>query len=67
MDWKYFFWGITFFTLGVLMLRYIIKKRPASEETNWQGQWITQYIHFWVAAIMGIIVGLVYILESLAN
>ena len=67
MDLKRFFWGIAFFILGLLMLLYIIRKKPASEKTNWQGQWITQYIHFWITAIMGIIIGLVFILESLSS
>jgi hypothetical protein len=67
MDLQRFFWGIAFFIAGLLMLFYIKRKKPASEKTNWQGQWISQYIHFWITAIMGIIVGLVFIIESLAR
>jgi len=64
MHWKLFA-GIVFLIIGLLMLNYIRTRKPATAKTNWKGQWISQYIHFWITAIMGIIVGLVFILESI--
>jgi len=63
---EHLFSGIAFLIVGLLLLIYIIRKKPASEKTNWQGQFITQYIHFWVAAIVCIIVGLGFIISSLS-
>jgi hypothetical protein len=64
MNWKLIA-GIVFLFIGLLMLNDVRKRKPASDKTNWKGQWMPQYIHFWISAIMGIIVGLVFILESL--
>jgi len=59
--------GIAFFIVGLLMLYNVKKRKPASEETNWKGQMVPQYIQFWITAILSIIVGIVFILESLAK
>jgi len=64
MNWKLIA-GIAFLAVGLLMLNYIRKRKPASDKTNWKGQWISQYIHFWTTAIMCIVLGLVFILGSI--
>ena len=57
--------GIVFLIIGLLMLNYIRKQKPASDKNNWKGQWISQYIHFWFTAVMATILGLAFILQSL--
>ncbi len=64
MNWKLVA-GIVFLIVGLLMLNYVRTRKAASDKTNWKGQWVSQYIHFWITAILGIIVGLVFILESI--
>jgi len=64
MNWKLTA-GIIFLIVGLLMVNDVRKRKPASDKTNWKGQLMPQYIRFWITAIMGIIVGLVFILESL--
>jgi cbb3-type cytochrome oxidase subunit 3 len=59
--------GIAFFIVGLLMLYNVKRRKPASEETNWKGQMVPQYIQFWITAILSIIVGIVFILESFAK
>jgi hypothetical protein len=67
MNWKLMFAGITFLAIGSLMVYDIRKRKPASEKTNWKGQLMPQYIQFWICAVMIIVVGIVFIFESLAN
>ena len=57
--------GIVFLIVGLLMLNDVRKRKPASDKTNWKGQMMPQYIQYWIAAIMGVIVGLAFILESI--
>ena len=64
MDFKLFFLGIAFLIVGVLMYFNVRKRKPASDKTNWNGQLLPQYIQFWIYAIISIIVGIVFILES---
>jgi heme/copper-type cytochrome/quinol oxidase subunit 2 len=65
MNLKLFFSGIALFIIGLLMYFNVRKRKPASDKTNWNGQLSPQYIQFWIMAIIGIIVGLVFILKSL--
>lgn len=67
MDFKLLFAGIVFLTIGLLMLNNIVKRKAASEETNWKGQLIPQYIQFWLYSILSIIVGVIFILEALTK
>jgi len=67
MDFKLLFAGIAFFIVGLLMLYNVRKRKPASDETNWKGQLVPQYIQFWIYSILSIIVGIVFILKSLTN
>ncbi len=64
MDVKYFFAGLALFIVGLLMLNDVRKRKPASEETNGEGQLLPQYIQFWGIAILSTIVGLILIIES---
>lgn len=65
MDIKYLLIGIIFFVIGLLMFLNVRKRKPASDETNWQGQLLPNYIKFWITAFMAIIVGIIFILKSL--
>ncbi len=67
MNFKLFFLGTIFFIVGMLMYFYIRKKKPASDKTNWNGLLMPDYITFWMTTILGIIVGLIFILKSLFN
>ncbi len=64
MNWKLIA-GIVFLIVGLLMFNDVRKRKPASEKTNWKGQLIAQYIQFWVTTIMAIVLGIVFILESI--
>jgi len=64
MNWKLIA-GIAFLVVGLLMLNDVRKRKPASDKTNWKGQLMPQYIQFWITAIMGIMLGLIFILESI--
>ncbi|SFS46137.1 hypothetical protein SAMN04487890_101630 [Mucilaginibacter polytrichastri] len=65
MDFKFLAVGIIFLIVGLLMYNNVRKRKPASEETNWNGQLYPQYIQFKIWAIFSIILGVVFILESL--
>jgi len=65
MDFNFFFAGVAFFIVGLLMYYDVRRRKPASEETNWKGQLLPQYIQFWIMAIGSIIIGIVFILKSL--
>lgn len=67
MNWKLMFVGITFLVIGSLMVYNIRGRKPASEKTSWNGQLMPQYIQFWIWAVISIVVGIVFIFESLAN
>jgi cell division protein FtsW (lipid II flippase) len=67
MDYKLLFAGIAFLIVGLVMFYDVRKRKSASEKTNWKGQMVPQYIQFWMIAILSIIVGIVFILESLPN
>jgi len=65
MDYKLLIAGIVFLIVGSLMFNDVRKRKPASEETNWKGQLEPQYIQFKIMSIVGIIVGLIFIIEAL--
>jgi hypothetical protein len=65
MNYKLLFLGITFFVIGLLMFYNIKKRKPASDETNWNGQLLPEFISFWMTAILSAIVGLVFIYKAL--
>jgi vacuolar-type H+-ATPase subunit I/STV1 len=67
MNYKLLFGGIAFLIVGLLMFYNVKRRKPASEQTDWKGQLVPQYIQFWIIAILCIIVGIVFILESLAT
>jgi len=67
MDFKLLFAGIAFLIVGLLMFYNVRRRKPASEKTNWKGQLVPQFIQFWMIAILSIIVGVVFILKSLAT
>ncbi|WP_316839134.1 hypothetical protein [Pedobacter gandavensis] len=67
MNYKLFLLGVTFLVVGLLMYYDVRKRKAASEETNWKGQLLPQYIQFWIWSIISIIGGLVFVVQSLAN
>jgi len=67
MNLKLLFTGIVFFIVGLLMIHNVRRRKPASDKTNWNGQLYPQYIQFWIWAIVSTIVGIVFIVESLAK
>ena len=65
MNSKLFFTGVAFLTAGVLMYFYIRGEKPDSEDPNGHGPTLPTYVGFWIMTIISIIVGIVFILESL--
>jgi heme/copper-type cytochrome/quinol oxidase subunit 2 len=65
MNIKLLLTGIILLIIGLVMYLNVRKRKPASEETNWEGQLTPQFIQFWIWSIVGIIVGVVLILKSL--
>jgi heme/copper-type cytochrome/quinol oxidase subunit 2 len=65
MDFKLLFAGSAFLIVGLLMYFNVKSRKAASEETNWEGQLLPQYVSFWCTTILVIIVGIVFILKSL--
>jgi hypothetical protein len=65
MNFKLVAEGFVLLLIGLLMYFNVRKRRPASEETNWKGQLLPQYVGFWCATILCIIAGVVLIIKSL--
>ncbi|ALL05972.1 hypothetical protein AQ505_10985 [Pedobacter sp. PACM 27299] len=65
MDLKLFFIGVGFLMVGYLMYRSIKNERPSSEENNWNGLTLSNYIGYWGSLVMLIIVGIAFVLKSL--
>jgi len=65
MDYKLFFSGLGLLIIGLLMVNNVRKRRPASEENNWNGQLSPEYTKFWMTSVLLVIAGIILILKSL--
>ena len=65
MNWKLFFIGVGFIIVGYLMYRGIKGEKPASEKNNYKGLFPSNYISYWIWLVMSVVVGVVFIIESL--
>lgn len=67
MDFKLFLEGLLFFAAGLLMVYIVRRRRPVSEEANWRRIFVLQNIPYWMTAIIGVILGIVFIIQALLS
>lgn len=64
MDFRELFYSIGFIAFSYLVYHFFLKnKRPSSEETNWEGMTIQNYIGLWGCVIIGIMAAIILLFK----
>ncbi|MNE66671.1 hypothetical protein D3C80_1622330 [compost metagenome] len=65
MNLKLFLLGIGCLFTGYCFYRWARNVKPSSKETGWEGPTLSNYYGLWGIAIIGVILGIIFILKSL--